>query len=233
MLIKILFIFLFCVLTAATVLLTYKYIGYRRVNDQKIENENGNNDYGLFSRKEQIISVSVLTLISFLAGIFCYDRASSLISFCKIIFIYCTSCGIALTDIKLRIIPNLYSMIMLVGGMLFHIVDILVLSGSDPEIMQHILIYNVAAAVVVIIVLCFLSFITHSGMGFGDVKYLGALCFTGGITLLLISLTVSLICSLIYGVINIIRKKKSRKDTIPFGPFIFIGVTTCIFTGLM
>ena len=70
-------------------------------------------------------------------------------------------------------------------------------------------------------------------MGFGDIKYLGALCFTGGITLLLVSLSVSLICSWVVGVTYVARKKKKMKDTIPFGPFILLGVVACIFTGLM
>ncbi|WP_407721641.1 prepilin peptidase [Ruminococcus sp. JE7B6] len=227
MLIKVLSIALFVLLSSVTIYLTSLYIKIRLAKELKDESETK-----ILVGKELYALMGISAVVSLAAGLLIYDNTTSLLSFYKIIFIYLTTSVIAVTDVKLRIIPNIITLILLLGGVVFHLIDIFI-RQDKTGIVSQILIYNVIASVIVVIILWVLSLVTRNGMGFGDIKYLGALCFTGGITLLLVSLSVSLICSLVVGVTYVARKKKKMKDTIPFGPFILLGVVACIFTGLM
>lgn len=227
MFLKVFSIVLFVALSVATVYITSLYIK-RRLCKEAVDDSNNKQLVG----RELYIWMGISALVSLAAGLLIYDKTTSLLSFYKIVFIYLVTSVIAITDVKLRIIPNIVTLFLLIGGVIFHLTDIIILH-NQTDIISQILIYNVIASVVVVIVLWVLSLVTRSGMGFGDIKYLGALCFTGGITLLLVSLSVSLICSLVVGIACVVRKKKKMKDTIPFGPFIMLGVVACIFTGLM
>lgn len=202
----------------------------RELNDTQINSRKESN--GL-SRAELLVYIIVTMLISLVAGLLQYDNVTSLLSFYKIVLIYVLTSAIAITDFKLRIIPNLFTLMLLSGGIIFHVTDILFLQHDNRDIIQEILFYNIAAAIGVVVILWVLSLVTRSGMGFGDIKYLGALCFVGGITLLLITLMVSLFFSLVTGLVFVVAKKKKMKDTIPFGPFMMLGVVSCVFTGLM
>lgn len=226
MFLKVFSIVLFVVLSATTVYIASLYIK-RRLCKEAVDDSNNKQLVG----RELYIWMGISALVSLAAGLLIYDKTTSLLSYYKIVFIYLATSVIAITDIKLRIIPNIVTLILLIGGVIFHLTDIIL--NNQTDIISQILIYNVLASILVVIILWVLSLVTRNGMGFGDIKYLGALCFTGGITLLLVSLSVSLICSLVVGVTYVARKKKKMKDTIPFGPFILLGVVACIFTGLM
>jgi leader peptidase (prepilin peptidase)/N-methyltransferase len=75
-----------------------------------------------------------------------------------------------------------------------------------------------------------IAVLSRGGMGGGDVKFMALvgsfLGFLGGIT----SFVLACIIGAIVGVILIVLGIKSRKDEIPFGPFISVGtIIVCIF----
>ena len=234
MLLKVLSIVFFVLLSAVSAITSFAYVNNR---SNKKNTENKKKLTNIFSEvlrnKENWALAIAFVLISLAIGIFCYDRTTSILSFLKVELIFIITSIIAVTDFKLGLIPNIFSLLLFSIGVVFHCIEIFVIHIGNKEYIWQILIYNVISAVIVVVVLWILSAVTRSGMGFGDIKYLGALCFSGGITLLLVSLMFSLICSLVFGLIVVALKKKKMKDTIPFGPFILLGVITCIFTGLM
>lgn len=61
------------------------------------------------------------------------------------------------------------------------------------------------------------------GLGGGDVKLFGLIGFMCGYTISISILFWSLVCSMIAAVILLMKKKKGKKDTLPFGPFILAG----------
>lgn len=69
------------------------------------------------------------------------------------------------------------------------------------------------------------------GMGWGDAE----ICFLCGLFLglrmTLLMLFISFVFGGIFGAVLLILKKKSRKDYIPFGPFITLGALFCIYFG--
>ena len=69
------------------------------------------------------------------------------------------------------------------------------------------------------------------GMGFGDVKLMGALGFLFGLKNILAITLVSFFIGAIVGALLIVIKKKDGAGYIPFGPFIVIGAVILIFVG--
>ena len=67
------------------------------------------------------------------------------------------------------------------------------------------------------------------GMGFGDVKLMGAIGFMFGIKYTLVITLVSFFLGAIIGGILLIFKKKELDGYIPFGPFIVIATITLMF----
>lgn len=72
--------------------------------------------------------------------------------------------------------------------------------------------------------------LTH-GMGWGDVE----ICLLAGIflgfKLTVVMLFISFVTGGVLGLLLIVTKKKSRKDYIPFGPFISLGTIMTVFFG--
>ncbi len=78
-----------------------------------------------------------------------------------------------------------------------------------------------------------LFFVTKGkGMGFGDVKLSFLLGLVLGFPKIILALYLAFLTGAILGIILIIwRKKRSLKDTVPFGPFLIAGTITSLFLG--
>ncbi len=72
-------------------------------------------------------------------------------------------------------------------------------------------------------ILFFTSVITRGAIGFGDVKLFGIMGIFSGAICTYSTLLFSLFVSCVISIVLIIMKKKTRKDSIPFGPCIFVG----------
>jgi len=68
-------------------------------------------------------------------------------------------------------------------------------------------------------------------MGWGDVKLGALLGMILGYPLIIVSIFSSFILGSLYGLILIAMHKKTRKDIIPFGPFLILGAFVAIFLG--
>ncbi|MCL5019489.1 MAG: prepilin peptidase [Patescibacteria group bacterium] len=95
------------------------------------------------------------------------------------------------------------------------------------------LIINLFSATLTFAFFLILFLITKGkGMGFGDVKLSLLLGLVLGFPKIIPSLYLAFLTGAIIGIILIIwRKKKSLKDTIPFGPFLIIGALAGLFWG--
>ncbi len=65
--------------------------------------------------------------------------------------------------------------------------------------------------------------ISQGGMGGGDVTLIGALGFVHGIRLILLNILLSFVSGAIISVFLLVTKIKTKKDPIPFGPFIIFA----------
>jgi leader peptidase (prepilin peptidase)/N-methyltransferase len=67
------------------------------------------------------------------------------------------------------------------------------------------------------------ALVSRRGMGWGDVKMAGLIGLMTGYPRVFVGLLGGIILGGVSAVILIILKKKTRKDTIPFGPFLALG----------
>ncbi len=86
-------------------------------------------------------------------------------------------------------------------------------------------------AIAISLFFLFLIFITKGrGMGFGDVKLGFLIGLVNGFPFGIFSIFLGFIVGAVYSLLLMLMKKKTIKDTIPFGPFLIIGsVITLLF----
>jgi leader peptidase (prepilin peptidase)/N-methyltransferase len=70
------------------------------------------------------------------------------------------------------------------------------------------------------VMLFVIALVSRGGMGWGDVKLAALLGLATGFPLVFVAVVMAAILGGIVAVALLIMKKKSRKETIPFGPFL-------------
>jgi len=73
--------------------------------------------------------------------------------------------------------------------------------------------------------------LSRGGMGGGDVTLIAALGFVIGIKYILLTIFLSFILGAIISIILLVTKLKTRKDPIPFGPFIVLAFFITVLWG--
>ena len=126
---------------------------------------------------------------------------------------------IAYIDYKTYRIPNAFIVLGLgYRGIILALELILSSQTVWPTVLGELV---AAGALFLASVLC--SLITKNAIGFGDVKLFILMGLMLGMDGIWGSVFLSLIVSFFISVYVLITKKKTRKDTIPFGPAIVIG----------
>lgn len=77
-------------------------------------------------------------------------------------------------------------------------------------------------------IMVMIVFISRGGMGGGDVKFVGMLGLYLGSKLIIVFLFLTFLIGALGGIILILLRIKSKKDFIPFGPFIALGAMLTI-----
>lgn len=183
------------------------------------------------SKYTSLIFAAVWAAVAF----FVYDKCYTLIGFAQISVIMFAVFSAAIVDFELRIIPNIISILLLVAGTVVHIIDIALaaVGSSASEAAKEILIFNVIAMLGMALFLVISSKIAHGGMGEGDIKLLSVICYAGGLSFSLMSLSFSLMVGLVFGIVLLVFKVKRFKDDIPFAPFIMAGSIMAVLLGLV
>ncbi|HZK00021.1 MAG TPA: A24 family peptidase, partial [Tissierellaceae bacterium] len=107
--------------------------------------------------------------------------------------------------------------IILILSLLHKILNYFIYNIS-PEFLNSFLGLLLAGGIFLAIVL-----LSRGGMGGGDVTLIGALGFVLGIRLVLLNILLSFILGAIISIVLLATKIKTRKDPIPFGPFIVLA----------
>lgn len=124
----------------------------------------------------------------------------------------------AFIDAEHRIIPNRLVFWMVAGAV------VLVPLAGNVRIVSA-----VAGAVAVGGFLLLLSAVTGGGVGGGDIKFAAAAGLYLGLPGVMLGLFLGSLLGTFYGLALILVKKKSRKEPLPFGPFLSLGF---LFSGL-
>lgn len=132
-------------------------------------------------------------------------------------------------DLKEQIIPDSLVISILVIS-LIHKLSLFFINGIPLNILDSLFGLLVAGGLFLLIVL-----LSRGGMGGGDVTLIGALGFVLGLKGILLTIFLSFILGSVISIFLLGFKIKSRKDPIPFGPFIILGfyITLLFGDGLM
>lgn len=125
--------------------------------------------------------------------------------------------AIAGIDLKEQIIPDSLVLSILVIEVLHKALNYFMYDIS-PGLTDSLLGLSVAGGIFLLIVL-----VSKGGMGGGDVTLIGALGFVLGLKGILLTIFFSFILGAIISIFLLATGLKTRKDPIPFGPFIILG----------
>ena len=81
------------------------------------------------------------------------------------------------------------------------------------------------------ILLLLVAIISRGGMGFGDVKLAALMGLAIGFPLVMFSLVFGAMLGGIIGAALLVSKKRSRRDAIPFGPFLALAAMITMLWG--
>ena len=221
---KLCFGFLWGIITLSVLILTKKfYVPYlvaknkgNKVNSEKSEG----NLQGISEVAFIIISV-LCTLLSAVSGYRFADGISVAVVSGLIIFTFANgilSC-IFVTDMQLKIIPNMCVVAALAAKIISFIVDFILYRDRFRDSIVFSFIVGAAGFLFLFV----MSKITHDGIGMGDVKLLSAIGFLCGLKTLFFTVLLAFIFASIFSLVLILMKKKSIKDSIPFGPMFWVG----------
>ena len=120
-------------------------------------------------------------------------------------------------DLKEMIIPDILVIIILILSVLHKVLNYFVY-GISPGILSSLGGLIIAGGIFLAIVI-----FSRGGMGDGDVTLIAALGFILGVKYILLTIFLSFILGAIISVVLLATKIKTRKDPIPFGPFIILS----------
>lgn len=92
---------------------------------------------------------------------------------------------------------------------------------------------SLLSGLICLLVLLAASVVSKGGMGLGDVKLIGAMGYTIGISITFETLIISMIICFIASLELLLTGKKKKKDSVAFGPFIYLGYTIAIIGNLI
>lgn len=131
---------------------------------------------------------------------------------------------VTMIDLKEMIIPDILVVIILVLSVLHKIINYYM--GVSPNLLSSFGGLLLAGGLFLAIVL-----LSRGGMGGGDVTLIAALGFVLGIKYIIFTIFLSFILGAIISVFLLAAKIKTRKDPIPFGPFIVLAFFITVLWG--
>lgn len=166
----------------------------------------------------------VSTAIAIVCGWIAYNKQVEIVDMVKILITLCILSVISITDIEFYKIPNLCVFMLIISRVLCFIPEFIM----ERERFGINCIGSIVTGGLVTIVLLVISKMTHSGIGYGDVKLFGAIGFMYDISLVLYTLVFGFFICAIVSTILLVAKVKNFKDVLPLGPFIWFGFVATI-----
>lgn len=199
------------------------WCNYRLPEYKKIFCKDIIDEYKYGKIKPNIILMIITAIIYLLILYFCGISQNGLIKNITLIeYLVLTPMLISafVIDYKFQIIPNRLNLTMFEAGLVFTFIEGIV----NINAAINMLLGMVAGAGIFLLITLIGGLIAgKEAMGFGDVKFMGALGLFFGLGNTLIITVLSFLISAILSIILIATKIKKANEYIPFGPFIVIS----------
>ena len=157
--------------------------------------------------------------------VFTYKNTDHLV-FAKLCILYAILISAAMVDYKLKIIPNYLVLIGLGARTAIYLLEIFLASDMKQIVVNDLIGFALGFGVFAIV-----SVITRQALGFGDAKLFAVVGLTLGSFGTYSVMFTSVLVSAVISIILLIFKKRGRKDSIPFGPCIYIGYILTLLLG--
>lgn len=168
--------------------------------------------------KKYIVCIAVIILITGIVTYIVSISAISVLAMIEIGISYLAVLCSAIIDIKVKIIPNFIPAVLMIVRVLFFIYEFIF---TDTAL--KFLISSILGCFICFLILMIADKISKGGIGMGDIKLISAIGFMCGVYLVFSTLILSLFVCVVVAILLLILKKKTSKDRLPFGPFIYIG----------
>lgn len=133
--------------------------------------------------------------------------------------------AVSVIDLRTRLIPNAITYPAIVAALLVRP------DGIGPIPLGHLAAGAVAGLFFVLVDRLSLWLLKREGMGMGDAKLAVLVGLLSGPLLTPIAIWLAFAIGAAVSVVLILLKKKSRRDTIPFGPFLALGGAAVLLFG--
>lgn len=134
------------------------------------------------------------------------------------IFLFSFSLVLALIDLRHFLIPNCLVISLLLAGIVYQIF------WGELSLLQLFL-----GMVVGFVVPLVIALFSGGGMGGGDIKLCAAMGLWLGYPAIIYAMFIGALLGSIIGILLMVFKIKTRKDPIPFGPFLMLGLLAIFF----
>lgn len=186
-------------------------------------------EYIFRNKEKKIIVIALSVIFATVCGYAAGNNAVSFVDMLKMTLTFVILSCIFITDLELLIIPNICSIILIIGRVISIVYEFI--RVSDKAL---ILLFNSVLALIICLLMLFVSSkITKGGIGYGDIKILSSVGFLCGIRAALYTLLFSFLLCAILSSLLLISKKKKLKDSLPLGPFIWIGYGVSILLSII
>lgn len=179
----------------------------------------------LISKKVLIVLCALLTVVSVFTTLTIFDYVSDPIGIAKMLVAFIGMTGAACFDFRERRIPNIFPLFMAVSAVILLAIGVITKQqGAITYVTESII-----SAVVCCIFFLVAALITAQGIGAGDIKLITALALLGGVYTIVGTLLYGMIACSIVAASSLLLKKKKIKESIPFGPFLYMGFIITVF----
>lgn len=171
------------------------------------------------------LTIFACIVISYVVQVFIYKTTEPLV-FVKLSILYAILVSAAMIDYKLKIIPNYLVLIGLSTRVAIYLIEIFLLDNIKQIVISDLLGFALGFGIFAVV-----SVITRQALGFGDAKLFAVIGLTLGPFGTYSVMFTSVLVSAMVSIVLLIFKNKSRKDSIPFGPCIYIGYILTLLLG--
>lgn len=126
-------------------------------------------------------------------------------------------------DWKVRKIPNILVLALICIRLLFFIYE----SIKEPDYISFNIIQMLFGAALCLIILLICRVLVHNSIGMGDIKLFAVLGLYFGYDVIYV-MFFSFLCTAVFSIYLLAFKKMKKKDSVPLGPFIFLGTILSI-----
>jgi leader peptidase (prepilin peptidase)/N-methyltransferase len=198
------------VFAAATLLLGYAMVEF---TDRRCEDGNKYREGRFWP-----VLPSLAAVLGGLLAYLVFDGSSYIFARVALMLAYMSAVMAGICDYKLKLIPNMIPLALAAARALMFIAEAIVWEAPTALIIS-----SLTGGLLCTLLLLIAMKLTKGGIGYGDIKLMGALGFCVGYRAVFSILMTALFACALFAVPMVALKKKKLAGEMPFAPFICVG----------